>query len=79
MIVIRAPFENNSDALPLSPVTMIDFSSTFLPTEEESRVIWNSSSIDSEKTSPSTDATITDASTASKSTTTNWAKQIKTK
>ena len=47
------------EAVPLSPVSTIDFSSSFLPTELTSNVTLNSSSIDKEETSPSTEQIIT--------------------
>ena len=76
--MINAPFEKSKEAVPFFPVTMIDFSSTFFPTEESFRVTLNSSSIESEKTSPLTEVTITEASTAPNSLIDRW-KKIKNK
>ena len=61
-MVINAPLENKRHALPFFPVTKIDFSSNFFPTDEESRVMLNSSSMEKDETSPLIDAIMTDAS-----------------
>ena len=61
---MSTPFEKRRDALADFPVKMTEFASIFLPTEDASKVTLKSSFIKIEDTSPSTEATITEASTA---------------